>query len=113
VLCDARHVHDALLVAQLHPGRDDVSELMSASLDIELTRRCNLTCGYCFVGWSRDWTSQMPVDVAHQIVAEGSGMFPTLHFTGGEPFAYRAPFELLDARRTSTTTRSSSTPTAP
>lgn len=70
---------------------------MSASLDIELTRQCNLRCDYCFVGWSRDWTSVMPVHIAHEIIAEGAGLYPVLHFTGGEPFAYRALFELIDA----------------
>jgi MoaA/NifB/PqqE/SkfB family radical SAM enzyme len=70
---------------------------MSASLDIELTRQCNLRCDYCFVGWSRDWTSMMPLDVAHQIIEEGAGLFPVLHFTGGEPFAYRGLFELIEA----------------
>jgi MoaA/NifB/PqqE/SkfB family radical SAM enzyme len=67
------------------------------SLDIELTRKCNLRCDYCFVGWSRDWVSQMPIEIAHQIVAEGAGRFPTLHFTGGEAFVYRGLFELIEA----------------
>lgn len=67
------------------------------SLDIELTRKCNLRCDYCFVGWSRDWTSQMPPEVALEIVEEGSGLFPVLHFTGGEPFAYRAVFDVVEA----------------
>jgi MoaA/NifB/PqqE/SkfB family radical SAM enzyme len=70
---------------------------MSASLDIELTRKCNLRCDYCFVGWSRDWVSTMPPRVAHQIIAEGTGLFPILHFTGGEPFAYGALFDLIEA----------------
>jgi len=70
---------------------------MTASLDIELTRKCNLRCDYCFVGWSRDWTSSMPPAVAHQIVREGAGLFPVLHFTGGEAFAYRDLFELVEA----------------
>lgn len=67
---------------------------MSASLDIEVTRKCNLRCDYCFVGWSRDWTSIMPPKIAHQIIEEGAGLFPMLHFTGGEPFAYPALFDL-------------------
>ncbi|MEZ4312506.1 MAG: radical SAM protein [Polyangiaceae bacterium] len=30
------------------------------------------------------------------MIDEGAGVFPTLHFTGGEPFAYRALFELIE-----------------
>jgi radical SAM protein with 4Fe4S-binding SPASM domain len=69
---------------------------MKPSLDLEVTRRCNLRCDYCFVGWSRDWQSDLPVDVAEQIVDEGAGLFPILHFTGGEPFAYAALLDLVD-----------------
>ncbi len=66
------------------------------SLDLEVTRRCNLRCDHCFVGWSRDWTSDLPEDVARAVIDEGAGLFPTLHFTGGEPFAYRALPELIE-----------------
>lgn len=69
---------------------------MRGSLDIELTRRCNLRCDYCFVGWSRDWHSDMPPEVAARIVEEGAGLFPVLHLTGGEPFAYRALFDVIE-----------------
>lgn len=62
---------------------------MERSLDIEVTRRCNLRCDYCFVGWSRDWHSDLPYDVATEVIREGVGRFDLLHFTGGEPFAYR------------------------
>lgn len=65
------------------------------SLDVEVTRRCNLRCEHCFVGWSRDWTSDLPEDVARAVIDEGAGLFPTLHFTGGEPFAYRPIFDLI------------------
>ncbi len=66
-------------------------------LDIEVTRRCNLRCDYCFVGWSRDWTSDMPELTAHRIVREGAGLFRQLHFTGGEPFAYKPLLDLCEA----------------
>jgi MoaA/NifB/PqqE/SkfB family radical SAM enzyme len=69
---------------------------VTGSLDVELTRKCNLRCDYCFVGWSRDWTSQMPYAVAAEVVTEGAGLFPILHLTGGEPFAYRHLFDLVD-----------------
>lgn len=70
---------------------------MKRSLDIELTRRCNLRCDYCYVGWSRDWTADMPLAAALDVVREGAGLFPTLHFTGGEPFAYSSIFEVIEA----------------
>jgi MoaA/NifB/PqqE/SkfB family radical SAM enzyme len=70
---------------------------MTASLDIEVTRRCNLRCDHCFVGWSRGWDGDMPWKTALEIIAEGEGRFPMLHLTGGEPFAYREIFTLLEA----------------
>jgi radical SAM protein with 4Fe4S-binding SPASM domain len=70
---------------------------MKPSLDIEVTRRCNLRCEHCFVGWSRDWHTDMPLDVALAIIEEGAGLFPLLHVTGGEPFAYRGLFALIEA----------------
>jgi len=73
---------------------------VKGSLDLELTRRCNLRCDYCFVGWSRDWHSDMPSDIARSIVEEGAGLYPMLHITGGEPFAYRPLFSIVDAALT-------------
>lgn len=69
---------------------------MERSLDIEVTRRCNLRCDYCFVGWSRDWTSDLPRAVAEEVIREGVGRFDLLHLTGGEPFAYKDIWALLD-----------------
>ncbi len=69
---------------------------MERSLDIEVTRRCNLRCDYCFVGWSRDWHSDLPVDVAETVIREGVGRFDLLHFTGGEPFAWRALLDMVE-----------------
>jgi MoaA/NifB/PqqE/SkfB family radical SAM enzyme len=65
-------------------------------LDLEVTRRCNLRCDYCFVGWSRDWTSQMSYQTAAAIVREGAGRFDTFHVTGGEPLAWKGVFDLVD-----------------
>ncbi|MFO0547551.1 MAG: radical SAM protein [Polyangiaceae bacterium] len=69
---------------------------MERMLDIEVTRRCNLRCDYCFVGWSRDWHAQLPYEVAESIVREGAGRFDVLHLTGGEPFSYRGLLDLVD-----------------
>ncbi|MBK8253797.1 MAG: radical SAM protein [Polyangiaceae bacterium] len=65
-------------------------------LDVEVTRRCNLRCDYCFVGWSRDWTSDLPFETACAVVDDGAGLFDTLHITGGEPFVYKGLFDLID-----------------
>jgi MoaA/NifB/PqqE/SkfB family radical SAM enzyme len=69
---------------------------MERSLDIELTRRCNLRCDYCFVGWSRDWVTDLPREVAEQVIREGAGRFELLHFTGGEPFLCKSIFEFIE-----------------
>ncbi len=69
---------------------------MERMLDLELTRRCNLRCDYCFVGWSRDWHAQLPFEVAEAIVREGAGRFEILHLTGGEPFSYRGIVDLVE-----------------
>ena len=66
-------------------------------LDLEVTRRCNLRCDYCFVGWSRGWTDELPREVALQVVEEGAGLFDQLHVTGGEPFVYRPIWEVIEA----------------
>jgi len=70
--------------------------MMERSLDIEITRRCNLRCEYCFVGWSRDWHSDLPRAVAEQVIREGAGRFDLLHITGGEPFARRDVWDLIE-----------------
>jgi radical SAM protein with 4Fe4S-binding SPASM domain len=69
---------------------------VKASLDLEVTRRCNLRCDHCFVGWSRGWSGEIPVETALAILREGAGHFPLLHITGGEPFAYAELFTLLE-----------------
>jgi len=69
---------------------------MERSLDIEITRRCNLRCDYCFVGWSRDWTSDLPRSVAEEVIREGAGRFDLLHITGGEPFARKDIWDLIE-----------------
>ena len=70
---------------------------MSATcLDLEVTRRCNLRCDYCFVGWDRGWSGDLDRDVALAIVDEGAGRFEMLHLTGGEPFAWSPLLDLVD-----------------
>lgn len=69
---------------------------MERMLDLEVTRRCNLRCDYCFVGWSRDWKSHLSRETAEAIVRDGAGRFDTLHVTGGEPLAWDGLYDLLD-----------------
>src|SRR6185503_12211497 len=70
---------------------------MKTSLDLEVTRRCNLRCDHCFVGWSRGWEADLPLDVALAAIEEGAGLFQVLHLTGGEPFSYKGIFTLIEA----------------
>lgn len=67
-----------------------------ACLDLEVTRRCNLRCDYCFVGWDRGWSGDLDPVTARTIVDEGAGRFEMLHLTGGEPFAWAPLLDLVD-----------------
>lgn len=69
---------------------------MERMLDIEVTRRCNLRCDYCFVGWSRDWHARLPFEVAASIVRDGAGRFEVLHLTGGEPLSWPGLLDLVE-----------------
>jgi radical SAM protein with 4Fe4S-binding SPASM domain len=73
-----------------------MSPLPTTCLDLELTRRCNLRCDYCFVGWSRGWSGDMSPETAREIVAQGAGRFAMLHLTGGEPFVWGPLLQLVD-----------------
>jgi MoaA/NifB/PqqE/SkfB family radical SAM enzyme len=39
----------------------------------------------------------MPLATALNVVSEGAGLFPMLHITGGEPFAYSSLFQVIEA----------------
>jgi radical SAM protein with 4Fe4S-binding SPASM domain len=69
-------------------------------VDIELTRRCNLTCPTCFVR-TADRTEraerelELPWTVVNELLEEAAGYATELHLTGGEPFLYGHLWELF------------------
>jgi len=69
------------------------------TVDIELTRRCNLRCPDCFVfAQEADMRhlAQLGNDLLVEILDELAGYRPHLHLTGGEPFSHPFVWELLD-----------------
>jgi radical SAM protein with 4Fe4S-binding SPASM domain len=69
-------------------------------VDIELTRRCNLTCPTCFVR-TPDRTDraerelELPWTVVNELLEEAAGYATELHLTGGEPFLYGHVWKLF------------------
>ena len=68
-------------------------------LNVELTRRCNQRCFYCFNnsgGVSRTGELQLEAWLAILGDLRSKGL-QSVHFTGGEPFLYERITELLEA----------------
>ena len=66
-------------------------------LSIEVTTHCNLNCLHCFVHGGRSKRSNLSIDVAKEIIAEGYDTgYRHLHITGGEPLLWEGLFETLD-----------------
>ena len=56
-----------------------------ARIVVELTNRCNLRCGHCFVG-RHAGTGDLPLAIIEKLLREGKSCgFDHLAFTGGEP----------------------------
>ncbi len=72
------------------------------SIQIELTRVCNLRCSYCY-SESGPWQkgSGLPLEQVYRVLKEAEELgCITVDFTGGEPLAYRWWKEVLtEARR--------------
>lgn len=71
------------------------------TLDMEVTRECNLRCPDCFVfAQEEDLTpgslERLDEGLAMAVVDEVSGYDTTLHLTGGEPFAWPPIWRLLE-----------------
>src|SRR5690606_28088487 len=71
------------------------------SLAIELTSYCNQKCGYCYNGWRDDGgksVGSLPSEALLALVdrALTEVDFDHVTLTGGEPFARRDLFEVLD-----------------
>jgi MoaA/NifB/PqqE/SkfB family radical SAM enzyme len=67
------------------------------ALAIELTTRCNHSCGHCFVRSGISRPSSLPFDLVKEIIFEGhSAGYRHLHFTGGEPLLWKDLFDILN-----------------
>jgi len=67
---------------------------------IQITERCNLHCGHCFVS-SGDWGAHMPLDLIADLVLpklKEAGV-QRLTITGGEPFVHPDIMEICGAVR--------------
>lgn len=66
-------------------------------LSIEVTTHCNLNCLHCFVHGGGSKRSNLSIDVAKEIIAEGYDTgYRHVHITGGEPLLWEGLFETLD-----------------
>jgi AdoMet-dependent heme synthase len=70
-----------------------------------LTERCNLRCRHCYQGPRRP-AEMTPDEVKHEIDGademfqaweseHGIPVFPSIHFTGGEPFLYKGLWDVV------------------
>jgi len=69
------------------------------TIDIELTRRCNLRCPDCFVFAQEPnlrQLAQLDTALLHEVLDELAGYRPHFHLTGGEPFSHPAVWHILD-----------------
>ena len=56
---------------------------------IELTNRCNLSCGHCF-DERHAATGDLPLEILEKVLREGKGCgIEQVSFTGGEPTIHR------------------------
>lgn len=66
-------------------------------LDLEITRRCNLHCGTCYIRAGGKAEQDLPADAAFSIIDEAYPQFPhVLHLTGGEPFLHPRLYDIID-----------------
>lgn len=65
------------------------------SLDIELTKLCNLYCSYCYVPSVRETKDELEKSEIKHIINEAKQLgIRTLNLTGGEPLLYKHYFEI-------------------
>ena len=66
-------------------------------LDLEITRRCNLRCGTCYVLAGRGPAADLEPETAFAVIDEAYPFFPhVLHITGGEPFLHPGLHRIID-----------------
>lgn len=64
------------------------------TLDLEITRRCSLSCDACFVGAGPE-AAEMALETVDAILQETHAHSTILHLTGGEPFSHPALRDIL------------------
>ena len=67
-----------------------------ARIVIELTNRCNLSCGHCF-DERHAATGDLPLEILQKVLRDGKGCgIQQVSFTGGEPTIHRRFEEIID-----------------
>ena len=95
---------------ELHAGRDLYHEPAKltrsdtrsarreqlARIVIELTNRCNLSCGHCFEE-RHAATGDLPLEILEKVLRDGKSCgIEQVSFTGGEPTIHRRFEEIID-----------------
>ncbi len=71
-------------------------------LDIEITRRCNLSCTTCFVRHGEGHNKELTKLQIYDIIDDAKKFYgECLHLTGGEPFVHPDIFDIIDYGRKS------------
>ena len=67
------------------------------SLDIELTKRCNLRCLYCYADAGEGYKEELGLNEVINIVDQARQLgLKTLNLTGGEPLLHKTYFEIAE-----------------
>ena len=67
-----------------------------ARIVIELTNRCNLSCGHCF-DERHAATGDLSLEILEKVLREGKGCgIEQVSFTGGEPTIHRQFKDIID-----------------
>jgi MoaA/NifB/PqqE/SkfB family radical SAM enzyme len=67
------------------------------SVEIELTRRCNLECPYCYSSSSRDSREHLSLGLLRRVLADGFDYgLRAVSWFGGEPLLHPHLFEVLE-----------------
>ena len=93
------HLQARLAVLEEHRASSVLkAELHAPALvaDLELTRRCDLSCPQCFVRAQETHDAQLDGDLLDEILVELAGYDTTLHLTGGEPFVHPDIWRVLE-----------------
>jgi MoaA/NifB/PqqE/SkfB family radical SAM enzyme len=65
-------------------------------LSVEVSTRCNSSCGHCFARAGRDAPIDMTIETALAVAREGKDLgYRNFHITGGEPLMWPPLFDLI------------------